>query len=82
MRTVVNCETGEVTFVELTEEDLAQIEVDKITNAKFPIYDQIKTLEAKETPRRLSEAILTPEGAVWLQNNRAQITALRAQLVV
>ena len=42
----------------------------------------IKDLESLETDRRKAEAILTEEGKLWLQNNRAQITALRAQLAV
>lgn len=44
------------------------------------ILQQIAALEAKENPRRLAEAVLSAEGRTWLENNRAQIAALRAQL--
>lgn len=46
------------------------------------IQTQIIELEAQQTPRRIREASLTPEGAAWLSGLDAQIAALRAQLPV
>lgn len=39
--------------------------------------DKIRDLEAQVTPRRLREAVLTPEGKAWLEGIDAQISALR-----
>jgi|DEB19_MinimDraft_3_1074340.scaffolds.fasta_scaffold24088_2 hypothetical protein len=39
--------------------------------------DEIRNLEAQITPRRLREAVLTPEGKAWLEGIEAQISALR-----
>lgn len=39
--------------------------------------DEIRNLEAQITPRRLREAVLTPEGKAWLEGIDAQIAALR-----
>ena len=39
--------------------------------------DEIRNLEAQITPRRLREAVLTPEGKAWLGGIEAQISALR-----
>lgn len=39
--------------------------------------DEIRNLEALITPRRLREAVLTPEGKAWLEGIEAQIAALR-----
>jgi len=40
-------------------------------------FDEIRNLEALITPRRLREAVLTPEGKAWLEGIEAQIVALR-----
>jgi hypothetical protein len=40
-------------------------------------FDEIRNLEALITPRRLREAVLTPEGKAWLEGIEAQIAALR-----
>ncbi|MBM4231690.1 MAG: hypothetical protein FJ184_13305 [Gammaproteobacteria bacterium] len=40
-------------------------------------FDEIRNLEALITPRRLREAVLTPEGKAWLEGIDAQISALR-----
>lgn len=40
-------------------------------------FDEIRNLEAQITPRRLREAVLTPEGKAWLEGIDAQIAALR-----
>lgn len=40
---------------------------------------QIAALEAQQTPRRIRDTLLTPEGAAWLADLEAQIAALRAQ---
>ena len=42
--------------------------------------DHIRNLEATVTPRRIREALLTPEGKAWLEGVEAQIAALRSQL--
>ena len=44
------------------------------------IVQQIATLEATITQRRLREAMLTDAGKTWLENVDAQIAALRATL--
>jgi hypothetical protein len=44
------------------------------------LMDHIRNLEATITPRRLREAVLTPEGKAWLEDVEAQIDAFRAQL--
>ena len=41
------------------------------------VFDEIRNLEALITPRRLREAVLTPEGKAWLEGIEAQISALR-----
>ncbi len=38
---------------------------------------QIAALEALQTPRRIRDALLTPEGAAWLADLEAQIAGLR-----
>jgi hypothetical protein len=43
--------------------------------------EQIRTIEATITPRRLREAVLTAEGKTWLEAADAQIAALRATIV-
>lgn len=40
---------------------------------------QIQFLEARQTPRRMRDALFTPEGAAWLAALEAQIAGLRAQ---
>lgn len=42
---------------------------------------QIATLEALQTPRRIRDALLTPEGAAWLADLEWQISVLRKQRV-
>lgn len=44
------------------------------------VLTAIRELEVSVTPRRLREAILTPEGAAWLADIEAQIAAKRALL--
>ena len=44
------------------------------------VKDQIAAIEAEITPRRLREAVLSVEGAAWLEAKDAEIAALRAQL--
>lgn len=41
---------------------------------------QIATLESVITPRRLREAILTPEGKTWLTSIDQQVATLRGKL--
>lgn len=41
---------------------------------------QIAALEAQVTPRRVREAVLTPEGVTWLDNIETQIAVLRGAL--
>jgi hypothetical protein len=43
--------------------------------------EQIRTIEATITTRRLREAVLTPEGKTWLETVDAQIVALRATII-
>lgn len=45
------------------------------------VQQQILAIEATITPRRLREAVLTPEGKTWLETADAQIVALRATIV-
>lgn len=45
------------------------------------IRNKIAELEDTITSRRLREAVLTTEGATWLQNLNDQIAVLRGQLV-
>lgn len=40
---------------------------------------EIASLEALQTPRRMREALLTPEGAAWLGALEARIAELRAR---
>jgi hypothetical protein len=42
--------------------------------------DHIRNLEATVTPRRLREALLTPEGKAWLQDVEDKIAAQRTLL--
>ncbi len=51
------------------------------SSARRGVLKQIETLEAEITPRRLREAVLTPEGATWLQAKEDEIQVLRLQLV-
>lgn len=44
-----------------------------------PVIEQIKILEAKQTPRRMREAALGVDGG-WLSFLNTQIAALRALL--
>lgn len=46
-----------------------------------PILEQIAALELQITPRRVREAMLTPEGKAWLQSKESQIAALRSGLL-
>ena len=47
---------------------------------KSDVIAQINTLEAQITPRRLREAVLTPEGKSWLATIENAIEALREKL--
>lgn len=42
--------------------------------------DEIRSLEASVTPRRIREAVLTEEGKIWLANIEAQIAVLRQSI--
>lgn len=46
-------------------------------NARLAIINQIETLEATATPRRLREALIDP---TWIKDLDAKIAALRAKL--
>lgn len=91
MKTVVDAETGVVSEVPWDDDDhaahqadMAEAEARKAAaEAAAPhraILAQIAILEAKETPRRLAEAVLSDAGKAWLEDNRAQIAALRSEL--
>jgi hypothetical protein len=51
-----------------------------LDNVPLTPLEQINVLEAKVTPRRQREALLTDAGKVWLADIDAQIAVLRAQL--
>jgi hypothetical protein len=74
---------GTVTTREWTQEEIAaaaaQHEATKVEMAIFEIQNQIRSLEATVTPRRLRDAILGTDNG-WLANVETQIDALRAQL--
>ncbi len=61
-----------------TPEEVAEIDARK--NAPVPILDRIKALEATVSQRRIREAVLSEDGALWLAVVSSQIAALRAQL--
>jgi hypothetical protein len=61
-----------------TPEEVAEIDARK--TAPVPIHAQITALETTVTPRRIREAVLTEDGALWLAGVDAQIATLRAQL--
>ena len=68
-------------FEEVSETMLAEV---------FPQYmalkqregclQEIATLEAQQTPRRIREAALHEDGRVWLENLNARINNLRKKL--
>ncbi|NLG06031.1 MAG: hypothetical protein GX567_19715 [Clostridia bacterium] len=53
---------------------------DPVAAVRSQVQARIDAIEAQITPRRLREAVLTPEGAVWLAEREAEIAALREQL--
>lgn len=61
----------------MLEDNMSLLGMDSPTDV---LRQQIKDLEAQQTPRRLRDAILTQEGDVWLSDIDAQISALRAKL--
>jgi hypothetical protein len=44
------------------------------------VAQQILALEATVTPRRLRDAVLTPEGKIWLEDIESKITTLRQEI--
>ena len=84
----VNVSTGERTEILCTPAEEAEWEAREAAHAaeapareaKTAILNQIATLEASITNRRVREAVCMAAGKKWLANTNDQIAALRAQL--
>lgn len=80
IKTVVNVSTGEVSRVELTPQEIAEIQSHG-EDAKQNILKQISALEAQQTPRRIREAATWNRDSInFLKEIDRQISTLRNQL--